>query len=60
MSTSERWKIIISGGRFVVVDSSGTQITAHHDVLQLCEHAKEIARQRGVEVEISASFQIRL
>lgn len=60
MSATERWKIIISGGRFVVVDATGTQITAHHDMRQVCEHAKEIARQRGVEVEILASFTIRL
>ncbi len=60
MSTIETWKVIISGGRFVVVDATGTQVTAHYDMLQVCEHAKEIARQRGVEVEISGSFTIRL
>lgn len=60
MSTIERWKIIISGGRFVVIDSSGTQITAHHEIWQACEHAKEIARQRDIDVEISASFTIKL
>lgn len=60
MSTIERWKVIISGGRFVVVDSSGTQITAHHDMWQVCKHAKEIARQRDVEVEITANFTIKL
>ena len=60
MNTVKKWKIIMSGGRFVVIDASGTQITAHHDMWQACDRAKEIARQQGVEVEISASFQIKL
>lgn len=59
MSTAEKWKIILSGGRFVLVDESGKQITAHHDMRQVCEHAKEIARQRGVEIQISGSFTIK-
>lgn len=60
MSTVEKWKVAISGGRFVVVDATGTPITAHHDMRQACEHAKEIARQRGMAVEISANLKIRL
>jgi len=58
--TQESWKIIISGGRFVVVDSRGTEITAHHDMWKACERAKEVARQRGVDVEISARFRVKL
>lgn len=58
MSTTERWKIIISGGRFVVVDSSGTQITAHHDIREVCEQAREIARQRGVGLKYQRVLQL--
>jgi hypothetical protein len=42
------------------VDSRGTQITAHRDIWQACDHAKEIARQRGIEVEVSVSFTIKV
>lgn len=56
----EYWKIIFSGGIFVVVDSRGTQITTHHDMWKAVEHAKEIARVRELEVELSGSFRMSL
>lgn len=60
MSTVEKWKVIISGGRFVVLDATGAQVTAHYEFWWALQHAKEIAIQRGVEIQISASFAIKL